>query len=103
MKNVYLSLAVAGAILPYIFFTQFLMSADTSLGAFTSQLFATAPAGGFTTDLLVPSMAFGVWSFQEARTHRMSRWWVYPLVNLAIGLSCAFPLFLYVRARRELF
>ena len=81
MKNAYLALTVAGTILPYIFFTQFFMSADTSLGAFTSQLFATAPAGGFTTDLLVTSLVFWVWSFREARTHTMSRWWVYPLLN----------------------
>jgi hypothetical protein len=31
----------------------------------------------------------------------MRRWWAYVLVNLAVGLSCAFPLFLYVRAGRE--
>ena len=101
MKTVYLFLAIAGAILPYIFFTQFFMSTDTSLGAFISQLFATAPASGFTTDLLVTSLAFWIWSFQEAKTHAMSRWWTYPLVNLMIGLSCAFPLFLYMRARQE--
>ncbi len=100
MKNTYLSLAVAGTILPYIFFVQFLTSADTNLGAFTSQLFATPPASGFTTDLLVTSLAFWVWSFQEAKALKMSRWWVYPLVNLMIGLSCAFPLFLSMRARR---
>jgi hypothetical protein len=30
----------------------------------------------------------------------MSRWWAYVVVNVAVGLSCAFPLFLYMRERR---
>ncbi len=100
MRNTYLSLAIAGTVLPYFFFTQFFLSGDTSLGAFTTQLFATPPAAGFTSDLLVTSLAFWVWSFREARTLKMPRWWIYVLLNLAIGLSCAFPLFLYMRARR---
>ena len=100
MKNAYLSLAIVGTVIPYFFFTQFWLAGDTSLGAFTTQLFVTAPAAGFTSDLLVTSLAFWVWSFHEARTFKMSRWWAYVLLNLAIGLSCAFPLFLYMRARR---
>ena len=67
---------------------------------FTSQLFATPPAGGFTSDLLVTSLAFWIWSFYETRALKMSHWWTYVVVNLAIGLSCAFPLFLYMRERR---
>ena len=100
MKNAYLSLAVAGTVFPYFFFTQFFLSGQSSLGAFTTQLFATPPAAGLTSDLLVTSLAFWVWSFHEARSLKMSRWWAFVVLNLAIGLSCAFPLFLYMRARR---
>ena len=100
MKNVYLALAIVGAVVPYIFFTQFLLSGGTSLGSFTAQLFATPPAGGFTADLLITSLVFWIWSFREVRARKMTRWWAYVVVNLAIGLSCAFPLFLYMRERR---
>jgi len=99
MKQLYLVLAIAGAVGPYIFFAQFMGSADPSLGAFVSQLFATPPAAGFTTDLLITSAAFWIWSFQEAQRRGMRRWWGYVVVNLLIGLSCAFPLFLYMRVR----
>ena len=99
MKRLYLLLAIAGAVGPYVFFAQFMGSADPSLGAFVTQLFATAPAAGFTTDLLITSLAFWIWSFQEVRRRGMGRWWAYVVVNLLIGLSCAFPLFLYMRAR----
>lgn len=97
MRPLYLALAVAGAVLPYVFFVRFLGSADPTLGAFTRQLFATDPAAGFTTDLLVTSAVFWIWSFREARLRGMRRWWAYVVVNLAVGLSCALPLFLYVR------
>lgn len=100
MKQLYLALAVAGAVLPYVFFTRFLLSDDPTLGAFVSQLFATDPAGGFTADLLITSLTFWLWSFGEARAKGMRRWWVYVVVNLTVGLSCALPLFLYVRERR---
>ncbi len=101
MKTLYLVAAVLGAVVPYVFFVDFLTGADTSLGAFASQLFATAPAGGFASDLFITSAVFWVWSYGEARRVGMRRWWAYVLVNLAVGLSCAFPLFLYVRAGRE--
>ncbi len=99
MKNLYLLAAVLGAVGPYYFFGQFLLSDDSNLGAFAQQLFATPPAGGFTTDLLITSVVFWIWSFAEARARGMKRWWAYVIANLAVGLSFAFPLFLYVRAR----
>lgn len=98
MKTVYLILAVTGAIVPYVFFIQF-MASGAPLDAFVRQLFATAPAGGITADLVITSVVFWIWSFGEAKRLAMSRWWIYPVVNLAIGLSCALPLFLYVREK----
>jgi hypothetical protein len=97
MRIVYLSATVLGAVAPYVFFVSyFLEPGDTS---FVGQLFATAPAAGFATDLLITSAVFWIWSYAEAKRRGMTRWWVYVLVNLTIGLSCAFPLFLYVRER----
>jgi hypothetical protein len=101
VKNAYLGLAILGAVVPYYFFAQFFGSADTGLGAFTTQLFATPPAAGFTTDLLITSLAFWIWSYVEAKRRGMRFWWAYVATNLAVGLSFAFPLFLYVRERRK--
>ena len=101
MRSFYLIGAIVGAVGPYVFFAQFLGGADTSLGAFVAQLFATPPAAGFTTDLLITSGVFWAWSFGEAKRLGMQRWWAFVAVNLTIGLSCAFPLFLYFREGRE--
>jgi hypothetical protein len=99
MKQLYLLLAIVGAIVPYVFFIRFFGSDDPSMLAFFTQAFASAPAGGLTADLSISSLVFCVWSFLEARRRGMARWWPYVVVNLTIGLSCAFPLFLYVRER----
>jgi hypothetical protein len=99
-RTVYLVLAFFGAVIPYVFFARFLASADTTMGAFVAQLFATPAASGFTTDLLITSLVFWFWSHGEARTHGMRNWWAYVAVNLVVGLSCALPAFLYFRAGR---
>lgn len=101
VRPLYLFAAAAGAVAPYVFFLRFMAGDDSSLTAFVAQLFATSPAAGFTVDLLVTSAVFWIWSYQEARRLRMRRWWAYVVVNLLVGLSCAFPLFLYVRAGKE--
>lgn len=99
MKNAFLLLAVVGTVIPYVFFTRHFVSADPSLAAFIEHLFATNPAAGFTSDLLITSVAFWIWSYAEAARVGMKRWWGFVVLNLFVGLSCAFPLFLYVRAR----
>ncbi len=97
MKNIYLMLALMGAVVPYVFFGQFMLENGSDLSEFVLQLFATAPASGFTEDLLITSAVFWIWSFRETRQHGMSHWWAYVVLNLLIGLSCALPLFLYFR------
>ena len=100
MKRFYLTLAVLGGVLPFVFFDQFFFEYGFALNEFVHQLFSTSPAAGFTTDLLITSLVFWVWSYGQARQYEMKNWWLYVAVNLLIGLSCALPLFLYFRERR---
>lgn len=95
MQNVYLALAIIGAIVPYIFFTQFLATADA--GSFAAALFVNGAAGGFSADLLISSVVF--WAFLWQR--KAARAWLYVLINLTIGLSCALPAYLYMESRRH--
>jgi len=46
---------------------------------------------------LITSFVF--WTFLWAR--KTPRLWAYVLINLTIGLSCALPAYLYVRAREQ--
>ena len=97
MKYVYLFLAIIGAIFPYIFFAQYMLEHGVALSGFVGQLFATAPASGFTADLLITSLAFWIWSFGQAKKHQIRHWWLFVVLNLTVGLSCALPLFLFFR------
>jgi hypothetical protein len=96
-RHLYLTLAVVGAIVPYVFFVQF-FAAEGLSGNFVGSLFANGAAGGFSADVLLSSVAFWVFLYAEARAGRVARPWIYVMVNLTIGLSCALPLFL---GRRE--
>lgn len=95
MKNVYLIAAIIGAIVPYVFFVDFFISEGVDVVAFVTALFVNGAAAGFTVDLLITSSVF--WLYMLA--NKTPQIWLYILINLTIGLSCALPLFLY---RREL-
>jgi len=97
MKNLYLLLAIAGAIVPYVFFVDFFRAGGLQLPTFVAALFVNGAAGGFAADVLVSSLVF--WTYLFSR--REPGAWRYIAVNLAIGLSCALPLYLYVRARQN--
>ena len=97
LKNLYLFLSIAGAVLPYAFFVQFFAAEGVALPTFVSALFANGAAGGFTADLLISSATFWIFLLSQ----KTPRTWAYVLVNLTIGLSCAVPAYLYVRERER--
>ncbi len=101
-KNIYLLLAVVGAVVPYVFFTAFVASEGLDLGAFVSALFVNGAAGGFSADLLITSFVFWLWSYHDARQLEISNWWLIPIINLMIGLSAALPFYLYLRDGKAL-
>ena len=92
MKTVYLTLAVAGAVIPYLFFLEHFATAGLDPIAFVASGFANPGAAGLTADLLLASLAFCV--YVEGRRAAF----LIP-ITLLVGLSCALPLYLYLRAR----
>jgi Protein of unknown function DUF2834 len=97
MKNLYLILAIVGAIVPYVFFVEHIGAVGLGLGAFLGAAFANGAAGGFSADVLISSVVF--WCHLIARRAPLT--WLYVLINLGVGLSCALPLYLYMTARRD--
>jgi hypothetical protein len=96
MKNLYLILAILGAVVPYLFFFQFFAELGMDLPAFVGALFANGAAGGFTADLLITSLVFWTYIFRRKEGPTP---WPFVLLNLTIGLSCALPAYLYVSLR----
>ena len=99
MKKVYLLLAIIGAIVPYIFFFQFIQVEGLNIPAFVSALFVNGASGGFSADLLISSFIFWLFMFQQAKRSNGPNPFIFIILNLAIGLSCALPAYLYAREK----
>jgi len=94
-KKLYLVLAFAGAIIPYIFFVQHFTEVGFALSNFLSALFVNGAAGGFTADLLITSLVFWIFMFHRAGRGDAPKPFWFIIINLTIGLSCALPAYLY--------
>jgi hypothetical protein len=97
MKKVYLLLAIVGAVLPYVFFFEFIQAEGLNLPVFLKSLFVNGAAGGFTADLLISSFVFWLFMLSQNKTTNGPSPYLFIVLNLAIGLSCALPAYLYAR------
>jgi hypothetical protein len=101
MRHVYLVLAIAGGIVPYVFFLRHFSRQGFGLPGFVAALFVNPAAGGFTVDLLVTSAVFWIFMFRKPGRAKGPHPALFIVLNLLIGLSCAFPAYLYARERRS--
>lgn len=101
MKRLYLLLAVAGGILPYIFFIPFFRENGLNMPGFLQGLFANGPAAGFSADLLFTSFVFWVYMIVQGRKSNGPNPVIFILLNLLIGLSCALPAYLYATSNGD--
>lgn len=97
LRSAYLLLAIAGTVVPYIFFLQHFEAAGFSLPAFAGAVFANGAASGFAADLLLSSLVFWLAMFGEKARSGGPGPAPFIVLNLLIGLSCALPAWLYAR------
>lgn len=96
-KTLYIIGAIIGTLVPYYFLFRFVGQYGFDVALFTQQAVANPAAAMFTADLLISSFVFWIFLFNEGRRLSMPRLWLYVVLNLAVGLSLALPLFLYSR------
>ncbi len=100
MKNVFLILAIAGAILPAMAFAGlFGGAALPPVQEWLGAMYTNVGTAAAFTDLAVSSLVFWVFALSEGKRLSMRHVWAYIPLNCIVGLSCALPLFLYFRAR----
>ncbi len=99
MKTLYLLLAIIGAIVPYLFFFQFIQAEGFDIPAFVSALFVNGAASGFSADLLLASFIFWIFMFQQVKESNGPKPYLFIVLNLTIGLCCALPAYLYAREK----
>lgn len=93
----YLVAAIIGTIVPWYFFAVFFMNNGFDIPLFISSLFANGAAAGFVMDVLISLVVFWVWSFADAKTNNVKHWWLVLPASFLVGLSLAFPMYLYMR------
>ena len=96
-KQIYLCLAVIGLIVPYYFLISFVMANGLDGRLFVKQLFGTPGSAFFAVDLLLSCIVFVLYFRQETRRRSIKHAWVCLVALFIIGLSCALPLFLFLR------
>lgn len=93
----FLILMILGTVIPYSWFGPFLMEHGLNLSLFLEQMLANQIAGFFAWDVILSSVVFLGWVAREAIRGHVRHWWIYPVMNLTVGLSLALPAFLYAR------
>ncbi len=96
-KNVYLFLSVLGIVLPYSQLIPWLLENGPNLGLLVRQLFANRIGGFFGLDVLVSSVVLVGFVRTEGSRLGVRQLWLPILGLLTVGVSCALPLFLYLR------
>ena len=99
LAAVYAAMALAGAILPFVFLLPWLQGGDASVAGFFALPFANGPASVFSADVLWSATVFIIFAVAEGRRVGVRPIWLAPLMVFLVGLCFALPLFLYLRER----
>jgi hypothetical protein len=101
MKLVYLVAAIIGAIVPYVYFIDHFQLHGMGLGAFIAEATITPAAQGVTADASIASFVFWAFMVQRYPSGSGPNPILFVVLNLAIGLSCALPAYLFEVERRR--
>lgn len=99
LRIAYLALAVLGAVLPMRYFIAWFEAHGYDLGGMIDAWNVNDASTGLVYDLTVTAVALVVWIVAETVANRR---WVHLVcipVIFGIGVSCAFPLYLFLRSR----
>ena len=98
----YLALAIAGGVLPWLANLDYMRQYGSSfdLGLFVQLANANPAAQSLSRDLLVGASAVTIWMVVESRRLQMRHLWLVLLSCVTIAFAFAAPLFLFLRERR---
>jgi hypothetical protein len=98
----YLALAVAGGVLPWMANLDYMRAYGSSfdIRLFVQLANANPAAQSLSRDLLIGASAITIWIVVESRRLQMRHLWVVLLSSVTIAFAFAAPLFLFLRERR---
>jgi len=100
MRQLYLSLAFIGAVLPYSQFLPWLAEHGPNMRLLFTELFSTRTGAFFGLDVLVSAVVLIAFIRREGARRKMQILWLPIAATCLIGVSCGLPLFLYLRERQ---
>ena len=105
MKSIYLILSGVGFVLPNIFVAMESARSGNILFyldpvATFEGMFANYISSAFMVDLLFAVMIFMIWSYREAKQHKIKHLGVVWVLTFMLGIAGTFPLFLYLRSKQ---
>lgn len=98
MKHIYLLLAILGAAIPLYFFSPFVVEHGLDIPLFLQFLFINDVSQFFAADVIVSAVVLVALVIKESKRLEMPEGYL-SLLGLSVGVSCALPLFLYLRER----
>jgi hypothetical protein len=99
MRNVFLLLAIWGAVHPMYYFINWFMSNGWDIMAMVDAWHANAATSGLVWDLTIAAIALTVWVIAEAFHNKNWLSLIAIPATFGIGVSCGLPLYLYLRSR----
>jgi hypothetical protein len=100
MLWLYLSLALAGTVLPFSQFLPWLAEHGLNVPLLITELFSTRMGAFFGLDVLVSAVVLIAFIRSEGARRKMVMLWLPIAATCLIGVSCGLPLFLYLRERQ---
>jgi len=96
-KTLYLTLCLLGFIVPYAEFVPWVAQHGLNLALFVRELLSTRIGAFFGADVLVSAVALISFTRVEGKRVGIHHRWLVVVAVLAVGVSLALPLFLYLR------
>ncbi|MEM9815468.1 MAG: DUF2834 domain-containing protein, partial [Cyanobacteria bacterium P01_D01_bin.6] len=101
IKLIYLIATVVGTILLWIPFLPFVIEKSFSPYSIIQALYVNGASSGLSNDFFLSCMVFWVFVIVDAKQLNLKYWWlVIPSAPL-IGLSMAFPAYLFIREHQQ--
>ncbi|MFO8127227.1 DUF2834 domain-containing protein [Yoonia sp.] len=99
MRNVFLALAIWGAIHPMYYFITWFQAEGWSIMAMVDAWHVNAATSGLVWDLTIAAVTLTIWILVEAFQRKDWLSLIAIPATFCIGVSCGLPLYLYLRSR----
>ena len=101
MKYFYLAAALLGSIIPYGAFLPWLIENGANLPLFVQAAMANPISLFAWLDVLITAITLIVFIIVDAKTNKVTYWYLALMGTLCVGVSCGLPLYLYLRTREQ--